>query len=330
MKVAIATAALAAIAILGRFAWTALDARAAQDARARHLEQGKAYAARVFDEVSVLPDELRESSGLVVSRTQPGILWSHNDSGDGPILYAVDMSGRLRATLPVANASNRDWEEMASGRCPPGLVASTPPEGSAPDCLYLADIGDNSRQRDELTIYIVVEPVLAAEGAPPPAVAARSVRFRYPDQPHDSEALAVLPDGEVTIVSKGRTGTVELFGISGADVARAIASQEALTARSQGGTGIEPDQRIGRFVTGAAVSPDGMTLAVRTYNEVFFYGAVRDAAGGTRWRDLKRPCFLGDREPQGEAIAYLDAETWLLTSESARGRRGTIHRLQCD
>ena len=42
----------------------------------------------MLEELAVLPDELSESSGLAVSRAQPGVLWSHNDSGDGPNVYA--------------------------------------------------------------------------------------------------------------------------------------------------------------------------------------------------------------------------------------------------
>jgi len=34
---------------------------------------------------------LIESSGVAVSHTYPGVLWTHNDSGDGPYLYATDL-----------------------------------------------------------------------------------------------------------------------------------------------------------------------------------------------------------------------------------------------
>jgi hypothetical protein len=281
----------------------------------------------VLEELGVLPDELRESSGLAVSRTQPGVLWSHNDSGDDPNLYAVDSSGRLLATIAVANAAAVDWEDMASGPCPESLRAATSRDEAA--CLYLADIGDNDRVREELTVYVVVEPLLATTDAKRPAVAAQSFRYRYPGGPDDSEALAVSPNGYVTIVSKGRSGTVDFFGIPAASVARALTSGEVLTAEYRGDSGIEPDGRIGRQATSAAVSLDGMTLAVRTYYEVFFYGAVQAGQEGSRWRDLKRPCSLGDAEPQGEAIDYLDSETLLLTSEQSQGRPGVIHRLQC-
>ena len=279
-----------------------------------------------MEEIGTLPDALRESSGVAVSRRQPGVLWSHNDSGDGPNLYAVDMSGRLLATITVANALARDWEDIALGPCPAGILRPDAPRQEG--CLYLADTGDNDRVREALTVYVVVEPHVESGAATHRPAPARSFHYRYPSGADDSEALAVLPDGDITIVSKGRTGAIDFFSLSAETVARAITSGDTIQARYSGNTGIEPDPASGRLVTGAAVSPDGMTLAVRTYREVFFFGLVRDG-GDSHWRDLRRPCFLGDAEPQGEAIDYLDGETLLLTSERARGRPGTIHRLQC-
>jgi hypothetical protein len=77
----------------------------------------------------------------------------------------------------------------------------------------------------------------------------------------------------VTLVPKGRTPVISFFGIPGEDVAKALASGIVLTASNQGDTGIAPDQELGRWVTAAALSPDGRTLAVRTYSEIFFYAA---------------------------------------------------------
>jgi hypothetical protein len=282
------------------------------------------YAAQKLEELGTLPDELRESSGLAVSRTQPGVLWSHNDSGDRPNLYAIDSSGRLLAVVRITNADAQDWEDMSSGPCPAGFSTT-----NSPHCLYMADIGDNNQVRQILTVYVTVEPSLVSTGGTPLTTAARSFRYRYPDAPHDSEALAVGPAGDVIIVSKGRRGTIDFFGISATSVARALTSGEVLTAEHQGNTGIEPNGKIGRFVTGAALSPDAKTLALRTYNEVFFYSPVAAGRQGNRWRAVGRTCSLGDAEPQGEAIAYFDDQTWLLTSERARERPGVIHRLRC-
>ena len=314
-------------AILVIAAWRLAAFWSSQRALATHLDQGQAYAARALEPLGAVPDELRESSGVAVSRTQPGVLWSHNDSGDGPVLYAIDITGRLLAVVRVTEATARDWEDIAAGPCP--LAGSSQQAVSPPDCLFLADIGNNNRTREELTVYVLPEPRRDAGGALPASAAARAFRFRYSDEPHDAEAIAVRPDGDITIVTKGRTGTIDFFGIPAGSVREALASGEAVTAEFRGRTGIEPDGRVGRLVTGAAVSPDGMTLAVRTYTEVFFFGLVNDGTGTIQWRDMGRPCFLGEAEPQGEAIDYLDAETLILTSERSRGRPGVIHRLRC-
>jgi len=310
------------VIILAFVMWRWVDP--SRRALAAHMQNGKAYAARVLDELGTLPDELRESSGLAVSRTQPGILWSHNDSGDRPNLYAIDSSGRLLAIVRITNADAQDWEDMSSGPCPARLSTT-----NSPHCLYVADIGDNNQVRQVLTVYVIVEPSLVNTGETPITTSARSFRYRYPDAPHDSEALAVNPAGDVTIVSKGRRGTIDFFGISATSVDRALTSGEVLTAEHQGNTGIEPNGKIGRYVTGAALSTDGKTLAVRTYNEVFFYSPVEARRQENRWRAFGRTCFLGDAEPQGEAIAYVDDKTGLLTSERARERPGVIHRLRC-
>src|SRR5215213_4949521 len=91
-----------------------------------------------------------ESSGVAASRRNPGLFWTHNDSGDGPFLYAFDRAGGKRGTWRVAGARAFDWEDMAAG---PG-----PQAGQA--YLYVGDIGDNDRSRREIVVYRVTEPVV--------------------------------------------------------------------------------------------------------------------------------------------------------------------------
>ena len=107
-------------------------------------------------------------------------------------------------------------------------------------------------------------------------------------------------------------------------MSRALVSGEVLSAEYDGDTGIKPDQSISRLATAAAVSPDGTTLAVRTYYEVYFFRAVN-----ARWNATGGPCFLGKSEPQGEAIDFVDNEVLLLTSERSQNAAGLIHRARC-
>jgi hypothetical protein len=290
-------------------------------ARASYFERGRSYAPRVLEELAPLPPELREASGLAVSRTQPGVLWAHNDSGDAPTLYAITMKGAILARIAVLDAVAIDWEDIAAGPCPD--------DGATSHCLYIADTGNNNRNRDVVNIFVVAEPSVAgADPARPLSVKAQTLRFRYPTEPEDTEAIAILPNGDITVVTKGRTPTISFFGFSKADVVRALTSGDVLTAANQGDTGISPEQGLGRWVTSAAMSRDGKTLAVRTYSEIFFYAPERSAQR-YRWRDLGKPCFLGEIEPQGETVDYLDDSTLIIGSETSQGRQGVMHRVQC-
>jgi hypothetical protein len=252
---------------------------------------------------------LTESSGVAVSRSLDGVLWTHNDSGDEPWLYATDLSGAARGVFRVGGARAVDWEDIALGPCP----------GETRPCLYIADTGDNLESRPSVDLYIVPEPAsLPLRTDSLVTLTARRLRVRYADGPHDVEALAVSPDGEVMLISKGRTGSIGLYRL------RAIPADSAtvLLQRSEQ-LAIVPQRSFGRLVTGAAISPSGRALVVRTYVDLVFYrlenGELSDQA----------VCWLGMRDLQGEGVDFLDDSTLVLTSESVAGRPGTIARVRC-
>ena len=60
-------------------------------------------------------EELDEVSGLVASRAQSDLLWVHNDSGDGPRVFALDLSGRVRLEVTLRGADAVDFEDLAIG-----------------------------------------------------------------------------------------------------------------------------------------------------------------------------------------------------------------------
>ena len=69
--------------------------------------------------IATLKDRsVSESSGLAASRLTRGAYWTHNDSGDGPFLYAFDTRGDSLGVFRVAGAQARDWEDMAAGPGP--------------------------------------------------------------------------------------------------------------------------------------------------------------------------------------------------------------------
>src|SRR5215207_1575918 len=61
---------------------------------------------------------LVEISGVAASRAHPGVLWTHNDSGGAPEVYAVAQDGADLGTYAVDGARATDWEDIAVGPGP--------------------------------------------------------------------------------------------------------------------------------------------------------------------------------------------------------------------
>ncbi len=251
---------------------------------------------------------INESSGLVASRTSPGLYWTHNDSGDGPYIYALDERGEQRGTWRVKGASARDWEDIAAG---PGPQART-------SYLYIGDIGDNGGRREDISVYRVKEPTIKAtdpsSNKRKPLVTddAEVIRFHYPDGAHDSEALMVHPKtGDVYIVTKISFGNSVVYKAS------APLNTNSPTTLERIGELIIPSL-FGGLITGGDISPDGLRLALCDYLD----GYELVLSGGRAsfdpiWKQTLQPVDLGKRR-QGESIAYrLDGRALLATSEGA-------------
>ena len=266
---------------------------------------------------------LIESSGVAVSHAYPGVLWTHNDSGDGPYLYATDLRGTDRGALLVPGAQAIDWEDMSLGPCPPRVNADT--------CIYLADTGDNLEFRPFVTIYAIPEPTPPERAGDTlgttraPAV----LRLRYPDGPHDVEAVYVSPrDTAVFLVSKGATrgSAIRLYRVDRSAWGTRGTTPDIAVATLVQTLDIRPSSEAGRLVTAAAVRPDGRVVALRTYSEIYlFYPGV----GGRLLPARERPCNISGLEIGGEAIDFLDDSAFVLTSEAGRRRPGTIDTAKC-
>ena len=255
-----------------------------------------------------------ESSGVAVSREFPGILWTHNDSDDGEWLYATNLRGDDLGSIRVRGSESKDWEDIALGPCPD--------KGEGESCIYIADTGDNRERRRRVSIYVFPEPAIDSSGRVSARRTARAHRLRvsYPDGPHDVEAMAVAPSGDLFLFTKGRSGLVSVYFIAHDKV-----STKAVTAERLGTLSIATQPQLGWLVTGAAISPDGKKMVIRTYTALYFYTLAENRT----FKPLGPRCWLGTFQVQGEAVDFLHEETVVLTSESAFGRSGTIATAVC-
>ena len=252
-----------------------------------------------------LPDLLDETSGLAVGIRDPSRIWTHNDSGHEPHLYALDEAGALSATIEVSG-TNRDWEDMDRGRCEAG------------SCLYLADTGDNEERRERVTLYRLPEPDGRADGT----TGADRYVIRFPDGPRDVEAMYVLPDERIFFVTKGRNHAITLYRYPPPLRPDTTVTLEPVQVMSDGP--VAPP----RYVTAASATLDGSTVVIRTYETLEFFTVTE--AGELRRLEDGRVNLRTLREPQGEAVAFRPDGRLVLSSESGFASLPSIVSMTCE
>ncbi len=132
---------------------------------------------------------LGELSGLAPSRSARDRYWAINDGGNGNHLLLVDGRGRVLRKLSVDGVENTDWEDLASFRW------------QGKNWLLIADTGDNAGERESVVLWLLPEPAHASSSTS--AGPASALRLRYPDEPHDVEAMTVdADDGAVYLLTK--------------------------------------------------------------------------------------------------------------------------------
>ncbi|MFJ2607394.1 WD40 repeat domain-containing protein [Streptomyces sp. NPDC087425] len=226
-------------------------------------------AAADGDEGFTIKDpRITESSGLAASRLHPGIYWTHNDSSDGPYIYAVDSStGETVARVTLSGIGDpRDVEAISIG---PGNE------------IYVGDIGDNlGGTWPYVWIYRLPEPKTLKDQT----IRATQYVVKYEDGPRNAESMVVDPKtGRAYIIDKDEDGG-HLY-------------QGPATLSPTGTNIFRPIAPVDLWATDAAISPDGQQLAVRGY----FGGIWYDWNGGSiKRRDRLEVPLQG----QGESVTY--------------------------
>jgi hypothetical protein len=232
---------------------------------------------------TVQTTQIKEASGIVASRMNPGVLWVHNDSGNSPKVYALNIEGRLLGTYRLKGTRCRDWEDIAIGPGPD-------PQRSY---LYIGEIGDNQARYPSITIYRVPEPavdpgrVLAETEIGP----VEAVELTYPDGPKDAETLLVDPlSSDIYVIAKR-----EFF----CRVYRAAHPQSATKRTVMKLVATLP----WGFAVGGDVSPDGQWVIVRGPSSASLWRRPKDQE---LWRAFATEAFRLElmHEPQGEGICF--------------------------
>jgi hypothetical protein len=236
-----------------------------------------------------------ECSALWASNRHPGVFWTLSDSGNKTEVVPVFADGGLangKGGVLLKGSKNVDWEALA---------------GDADGNLIIADVGNNLSTRKELSLLLFKEPDLSAADAGE----VRKLSFAWPDQTsfpdpdlaHDCEAVFVS-NGKVYLLTKHRRDT--LTDLWCAEI-KAENNQVAL-------------RKVARFdaqgmVTDASVSPDGKSLAILTYRNVWVFKLPASGEdffnGPARFALINPPV----QSWQVEGCAWLNTNTLLIGSE---------------
>ena len=228
------------------------------------------------DRLLVINDpRITESSGLAASVKHPGVLYTHNDRGSGPQVFAVAESGAVEAVIELVGAPNEDWEDL-----------TVIPGGN----VWIGDIGGNEGAgRSEVSLVWFEEPGTLGDGQ----AEWLSFDLAYEDGPHDAEALLVDPrDRRKYIVTKD------------SPVGGIYAAPPRLKRNKP-----SPLERIGDAppnITGGSFAPDGEGLVLRNYRQAFIYTALDDPDPVT----VELP-----QSAKGESVILLEDGDLLVGSE---------------
>lgn len=267
---------------------------------------------------TIASSDITESSGIAASRCQSGLFWTHNDSGDEAFIYAFDVAGTSLGTWKVANAENRDWEDIAAAKDAKGKCY-----------LYIGEIGDNKLLWPQHHIYRIEEPLVVPDQRssnrerPQITSPAEILTYSYPDGDRDAETLMVHPlSGNIYIVSKQVSGEAGVYRLKAEFQAGVV--QSAVRVAS-----ISVPAVPNGLLTGGDISPDGKRVIVCDYRQAYEF--VLPEAGADFdliWKEKPLPVDVG-KQKNGEAICYsVDGTSLFTTSEGRNSPIIEVRRLQ--
>lgn len=252
---------------------------------------------------------LAECSGLAKSVHNPKAIWCISDSGNAPVVFAMNENGEViipvsarknYTGIRVTGTRNLDWECLALDE--KGM-------------LIIGDVGNNMSNRRNLCFYLVPEPNPTRDIVTPQR---RKVSFYYPTQNefpafsrnYDCEACFAL-NGQIYFLTKHWSDTETVLWRVDPDVESYQAAVPVARFDARG------------MVTDAALSPSRTRLAVLTYHGVWVFELPPPNALGktdetrfftfapARFRRLSPP----KEQWQLEGITFLDENTLVVSAE---------------
>lgn len=252
---------------------------------------GQSFAAAV-DFGTVTTPEITEASGIVASRQNPGVLWTHNDSSFAGSIFALSTNGTYLARYYIPSVFFGNFEDIAIG------------PGASPEhhYIYLADIGDNFASRPSIRVLRFPEPSIYSyfSNSPPvrPLTGVQEIELTYPDRPHDAEALMIDPLTGDLFISTKDTNSARIYMTTRAkmDVGGPI---QLTFVRELSFSGF-------RSVAAGDISFDGRLICMRRNGRAWTWtrSASQTVSNALAATGTTQPVATNPEDPNGEAIGF--------------------------
>jgi hypothetical protein len=250
----------------------------------------------------VTDKKLKEASGLAASANNPGMLWTHNDSGNGAAVFLIDKKLDVKLTCKLGKVKNRDWEDITVG---PG-----PEPGKS--YIYVADIGDNAARYPYKMIYRFEEPVLDPAKSEMTITKFDTITFQLEGEVKDTEALMINPQNKNIYIISKREDPVYLY-----ELAYPHSTKDTLTASNL--TALPYSH-----IVAADFSADGREVIMKNYKNVYYWKVDnRPLAEVMKGRPY---ILIYKEEPQGEAVTFArDGAGYFTISEKVSGEKSYLY-----
>jgi hypothetical protein len=228
--------------------------------------------------VGIVEPRLAEASGLAASITNPGLLWTLNDSGNPAEVYLIDTTAQIKVVCRLANVENRDWEDIVIG----------PGPDSTKNYIYVADIGDNRAIYPTKILYRFEEPVFTSGTIE--ITDFDTLYVKLDDGIRDTEAIMIDPLHKGMYILSKREDSVHFYKVDYPYVGDTLNARYRVTL---------PYHNI----NAAEISPDGTEVVIKDYDHIYYWKRLD---GGPISKLLQTsPIVLNYKsENQGESITF--------------------------
>ena len=270
-----------------------------------NAQENLEFSNRVDMGIINIPD-LIEASGIVESRKNNHVFWSHNDRNNDNRIFAFNSRGDHLGDYWIVGVENQDWEDIAIG---PGPVEGV-------DYLYIGDVGDNDAVHEFIYIYRIPEPAVVFDQNPVDIILSgvETITLQYPDGKRDSETILLDPlTKDIYVISKREFEDIRVY--------------RAPYPQSTDQTIIlEKVATLNLWeIVGGDISQTGFEIILKTYTKMYYWYRT---PGQSLWSTFDNdPIVLPYiEEIQGEAVCWaVDSMGYYTQSESHGGLQAHLY-----